>query len=257
MYIHTYMQMYVHTYIHANVCTYRHANVCMYVHLNIVGPKKNRKTATWIRPRFSFEPQRVSLLLLPQSKVAQLQLQCPNDDFGQGDQIGRIFTSWVIVFYVFASPLWPSIFSNYSFLVHLPVNWDDRHLLAHAMDSDFTVTLMGDCFWSATPCALLLLGPPFFPLFFLVHHPVNCDDLHLLAHAMASDFTVALMGDSHFIPQLRLCINFDKNCVLGYFLGHFFKSSSGRPDFGQLRLLETAEHPFRERSGHRNVRSRG
>jgi hypothetical protein len=32
-----------------------------------------------------------------------------------------------------------SIFSNYSFLVHLPVNWDDRNLLAHAMASDFTV----------------------------------------------------------------------------------------------------------------------
>jgi hypothetical protein len=34
----------------------------------------------------------------------------------------------------------PSIFSNYFFLVvHHPVNWDDRHLLAHAMASDFTV----------------------------------------------------------------------------------------------------------------------
>jgi hypothetical protein len=30
-------------------------------------------------------------------------------------------------------------FSGYSFLVHHPVNWDDRQLLAHAMASDFTV----------------------------------------------------------------------------------------------------------------------
>jgi hypothetical protein len=34
----------------------------------------------------------------------------------------------------------PSIFFNYSFWVHHPVNRDDRHLLAHAMASDFSVT---------------------------------------------------------------------------------------------------------------------
>jgi hypothetical protein len=33
----------------------------------------------------------------------------------------------------------PSIFSDYSFLVYHPVNRDDRHLLAHAMASGFTV----------------------------------------------------------------------------------------------------------------------
>jgi hypothetical protein len=33
-----------------------------------------------------------------------------------------------------------TIFSNYSFLVHHTVNQDDRHLLAHAIASDFTVT---------------------------------------------------------------------------------------------------------------------
>jgi hypothetical protein len=32
-----------------------------------------------------------------------------------------------------------------------------------------------------------------------------------------------------YIPLLRLCINFEKN-VLGYTLGDFFTSSSGRPD---------------------------
>jgi hypothetical protein len=32
------------------------------------------------------------------------------------------------------------MFSNYSFLGHHPVNQDDRHLLAHAMASDLTVT---------------------------------------------------------------------------------------------------------------------
>jgi hypothetical protein len=31
-------------------------------------------------------------------------------------------------------------FSDYSFLVHHPVNRDDQHLLAHALASDFTVT---------------------------------------------------------------------------------------------------------------------
>jgi hypothetical protein len=31
-----------------------------------------------------------------------------------------------------------SIFSNYSYWAHHPVNWDD-HLLAHAMASDFSV----------------------------------------------------------------------------------------------------------------------
>jgi hypothetical protein len=36
-------------------------------------------------------------------------------------------------------PPWPSIFSNYSFLAHHPVNRDDWHLLAHAMTSDFSV----------------------------------------------------------------------------------------------------------------------
>jgi hypothetical protein len=36
-------------------------------------------------------------------------------------------------------PPWPSIFSDYSFLVHHPANRNDRHILAHAMTSDFTV----------------------------------------------------------------------------------------------------------------------
>jgi hypothetical protein len=39
---------------------------------------------------------------------------------------------------------------------------------------------------------LLLLGPPFFSDYsFWVHHLVNWDDQHLLANAMASDFSVA------------------------------------------------------------------
>jgi hypothetical protein len=37
----------------------------------------------------------------------------------------------------------------------------------------------------------LLLSPPFFPDYtFHVHHPVNWDDRHLLALAMASDISV-------------------------------------------------------------------
>jgi hypothetical protein len=39
---------------------------------------------------------------------------------------------------------------------------------------------------------LLLLGPPFFSDYsFWIHHLVNWDDRHLLAHAMASDFSFA------------------------------------------------------------------
>jgi hypothetical protein len=38
---------------------------------------------------------------------------------------------------------------------------------------------------------LLLLGPPFFRLFFLCPPPVKWDDWHLLACAMASGFSVA------------------------------------------------------------------
>jgi hypothetical protein len=38
-----------------------------------------------------------------------------------------------------SSPPRPSIFSEFSFLAHQPVNWDDRHLLAHAMASHLTV----------------------------------------------------------------------------------------------------------------------
>jgi hypothetical protein len=38
---------------------------------------------------------------------------------------------------------------------------------------------------------LLLHGTPFFRLFFLIHHLVNRDDQHLLAHEMASDFSAA------------------------------------------------------------------
>jgi hypothetical protein len=37
-------------------------------------------------------------------------------------------------------PPWPSIFSDNAFLAHHPLNRDDRHLLAHAMASDFKVT---------------------------------------------------------------------------------------------------------------------
>jgi hypothetical protein len=38
-----------------------------------------------------------------------------------------------------SSPPRLSIFSDFSFLVHHPVNQDDRHLIARAIASDFTV----------------------------------------------------------------------------------------------------------------------
>jgi hypothetical protein len=50
----------------------------------------------------------------------------------QGDQMG---------FMKKQRPLGPSIFSNNYFLVHHPVNWDDPHVTAPAMASDFSVTL--------------------------------------------------------------------------------------------------------------------
>jgi hypothetical protein len=37
-------------------------------------------------------------------------------------------------------PPWTSIFSDYSFWVHHSITWHDRHLLAHAMASDLSVT---------------------------------------------------------------------------------------------------------------------
>jgi hypothetical protein len=39
------------------------------------------------------------------------------------------------------SPPLPSIFSDYSFLVHNSFTLDDRHLLARAMASDFSVAM--------------------------------------------------------------------------------------------------------------------
>jgi hypothetical protein len=35
--------------------------------------------------------------------------------------------------------LGPQFFSDYSFWVHHPANWDDQHLLAHTMASDFSI----------------------------------------------------------------------------------------------------------------------
>jgi hypothetical protein len=40
-------------------------------------------------------------------------------------------------------------------------------------------------------CLSSALALHFFQLFFWVHHLVNWDDRHVLAHAMASDFSVA------------------------------------------------------------------
>jgi hypothetical protein len=53
--------------------------------------------------------------------------------------------------------------------------------------------LGGQCFFvGQRPLVPLLLGPPFFSDYsFQFHHPANRDDWHLLAHAMASDFSVA------------------------------------------------------------------
>jgi hypothetical protein len=52
--------------------------------------------------------------------------------------------------------------------------------------------ILGTFFWSATPCAS---PPPRTSIFsnysFWVHHLVNQDDRHILANAMALDFSVA------------------------------------------------------------------
>jgi hypothetical protein len=47
-------------------------------------------------------------------------------------------------------------------------------------------------FWASDPlCLSPSLALHFSNYSFLVPHPVNCDDRHLLAHAMGSDYTVA------------------------------------------------------------------
>jgi Fe-S-cluster containining protein len=60
-------------------------------------------------------------------------------------------------------PPWPSIFSDYSFWIHNLANWDDRHLLAHAMASDFSVPwqcllkrTIGFFVTDQTPCPFLV-----------------------------------------------------------------------------------------------------
>jgi hypothetical protein len=64
-------------------------------------------------------------------------------------------------------------------------------------------------FGSATPCASPP-GPSIFSDYSLLAcHPVNRDDWHLLAHAMASDFTVAwqtIIGFYSFRVQPNKCI---------------------------------------------------
>jgi hypothetical protein len=65
---------------------------------------------------------------------------------------------------------------------------------------------------------LLLLDPPFIQIFFLVHHLVNWDDRQLLAHAMASDFSVAWQCLSKrtivfFITDQTPCPTLGKNYV--------------------------------------------
>jgi hypothetical protein len=63
------------------------------------------------------------------------------------------------------------------------------HTLAGTRSHDQPLTFLGV---SDPLVPLLLLGPPFFysEYSFLVHRPINLDDRNLLAHAMASDFTV-------------------------------------------------------------------
>jgi hypothetical protein len=54
------------------------------------------------------------------------------------------------------------------------------------------LTTENDFFWVSNPLCLSSSSTLHFcQLFFLVHHLDNRDDQHLLAHAMASDFSVA------------------------------------------------------------------
>jgi hypothetical protein len=54
---------------------------------------------------------------------------------------------------------------------------------------------------------LLLLGPSFFSYYsFLIHHPVDRDDWHLLAHVMASDFSVTW----HFLSKRTIFFVMDQ-----------------------------------------------
>jgi nitrate reductase NapE component len=58
---------------------------------------------------------------------------------------------------------------------------------------------------SATPCVFSSsLALHFFHYSFSVHHPVNRDDRHLRAHAMASDFSVACQFSQRIISFLLI-----------------------------------------------------
>jgi hypothetical protein len=84
-------------------------------------------------------------------------------------------------------PPWPSIFSNYFWGAHHLVSQDDRHLLGHAMASDISV---------AGRATRLGEFSPIGSLFTLC----NCLEITEVAYILVN-----------LVPQLRLCINFDKN----------------------------------------------
>jgi hypothetical protein len=70
---------------------------------------------------------------------------------------------------------------------------------------------------------LLILGPSFFSGYsFLVHHPFNRHDQHLLAHALAFDFTVAWQFSHKEQLVFSLQISFfvlNEHKVVGFEIG--------------------------------------
>jgi hypothetical protein len=66
-----------------------------------------------------------------------------------------VFGGWGVSDPLYLSSSSALLFSDYSFWVHHPVNRDDRHLLAHAMASDFSVAWQ--CLSKRTIVFLLLI----------------------------------------------------------------------------------------------------
>jgi hypothetical protein len=82
----------------------------------------------WIR--FHYSPRSLAnifLRLVLKSSSSWENLQTLTLFFGQQP---------LVPFLLLSTPFFP----DYSFLVHHPVDWEDRQLLSHAMASDFTVT---------------------------------------------------------------------------------------------------------------------
>jgi hypothetical protein len=105
---------------------------CMYyVHSALDVCDKNTLKRSW-----------TSLCLL----LSKLRRSSPSNRHSSNTQVYVLFGNNPPIFFggsatpCASPPRWPSIFSDHSFWIHHPVHQDDRHLLAHAVASDFSAT---------------------------------------------------------------------------------------------------------------------